>query len=431
MEVIVAALLLGTIFVALLSNGDPFSPAKFFLASYALFCLGAWGQPRDVAVWLLLLLVLLVGVFTVVFESRTLRAEETWPSWVLPFESVAGKRTVQLLWLLTLPPLLAQLAAIQMYGGLSGYINVLGNRVIEFRGMGWLTTLTSMLLVLNLLYFAIGLLERHSRLWWSAYGVHLLIVIAIGLLSGSRSGILSVFAMQAFLVHYLRQRVSVSKALSLGVLLVLAASVLGVIRDGLKVDEGQLVTGLSVGDKIFQTAIFNYGVEPLEILVHSDGLELELGATFASVFTNPIPRVLWPGKPDTGGVVFTKVYTGDAWGGASNLTPTFLGEWIINFGWIAGSLLFVVVYTLMLAYAVRLYRHTMARTREDRGVGTAIAVVRYVCILWAIIGLMVGEFTNVMLGLILQRLAPLWLVRLLMSPPVIPVAAMRTAAEPN
>ena len=420
MGVIVGVLLLGAILAALLSNSDPFSPAKFFLASYALFCLGAWSQPRDVSVWLMLLLVLLVGVITVAMESVMLRDETRARGWFMPLRSIDRVRTIRWVWLLSLPPLLAQFAVIRFYGGLFGYINILGNRVLEFRGMGWLNTLTSMLLVMNLLYFAVGLLEKQSRRWWGGYAAHLLIVTGIGLLSGSRSGVLSVFAMQAFLVHYLHRRVSVSKAISLGALLVLAASALGVIRDGLKVDDGQLVTGLSAGERIFQTAIFNYGVEPLEILSQSRGLELTLGSTFASVVTNVVPRVLWPGKPDTGGVVFTKVYTGDAWGGASNLTPTFLGEWIINFGWVPGALLFVLSYTAMLAYTVRLYRRTIRHAQQDRGVDTAIDVVRYVCVLWAVVGLMVGEFTNVVLGLVLHRLAPLWLMRALIAPGVLP-----------
>jgi hypothetical protein len=414
MAELVAAILLVAIVAAMVTQRDLFSPAKMFLVSFTLFYLGAWTRSRPPELWLLILVVLLVGAVVVVAETLTGAAARDLPRPGPPVPARADSFTL-VIWLLSMPALAAQVAIIEMFGGPIGYINALGNRVLEFRGLGWVRTLTAMLLVINLVYLAIGLVERRRFLWWLGYFLHLVLLVVVGLLSGSRSGVLTVFAMQLMLVHYLRRPVSIARGLMVAVSLVLAAGVLGVVREGVKVEEGRLVTGLADAERLFQSSVFVYGVEPLEILERSDTKELSLGGTFVTLLTNAVPRNLWPGKPDTGGVVFTKQYTGDAWGGASNLTPTFIGEWIINFGWVAGVALFALSYGAVLLATVAAYWRMRRRLawRTDRH--AAIALVSYVCLLWTVIGLMVGEVTNVVLTFALTQLLPLWLLRRLLA----------------
>jgi hypothetical protein len=396
---------------ALATQPDLLSPAKFFLASFVLFHIGAWEGQRPLELWLLTLNVLAVGAITVAFEARGSARHLPPRRAPMPAQSRAAGATTRWLWLLSLPALFAQWYVIDYFGGLAGYINAVGMRVIEFRGLGWARLLTSMLLVVNLVYFACGLVERRSRGWWLGYGVHLLLLVGIGALSGSRSAVLTVFAMQLFMIHYLRRRLRAGRVVLVAVALVFGAGVLGAVRDGLKVDDGELRTGLDTAEGVFQAAVFRYGIEPLEILLQSDTRALAMGSTFATLLTNPVPRPLWPEKPDTGGVYFTKLYTGDAWDGASNLTPTFQGEWIINFGWYAGIPLFVLSYAGLMLATVRAYRAMLARLARGRDLDAAIALVRYVCIVWAVVGLMVGEVTSVLLALALNQLLPLFVLR--------------------
>ena len=129
--------------------------------------------------------------------------------------------------------------------------------------------------------------------------------------------------------------------------------------------------------------------------------------TLLSLVTNAVPRDWWPDKPDSGGIYFTKVYTGDAWEGASNLTPTFLGEGVINFGWIFGILFFVFAYPSLMYFIVTYYRRVIRRVRSAPGAASAMDVVLYAFVLWAAVALMTGEVTNVLLSLALTRIVPI------------------------
>lgn len=403
MIVIVCLIFVACFGWALASNQDKFSPAKFFLFSFMVFHASALSSNAPWELWLLMLLVLLVGLVTVLFEA-VMRTPPSAPQRVRRVFN--EKHFVHWIWLLSAPAILSQIAIVQMMGGLEGYINIIGNRVVEFRGLGWAKTLISTITVFNLIYFAVGLTRRRSRFWWAAYAVHLLILLVMGLLSGSRSALLTVFAMQMFLFHYLRGRVHLLRAVGVGTALLVLAMIIGVAREGIKFDDDELRTGLDDADIVMQPAIFSYGVLPLEILLDAGPLRLAYGSTLLSLATNAVPRDWWPDKPDTGGVFFTKEYTDDAWDGASNLTPTFLGEAVINFGWVFGIPFFLTTYTAMMYFVVRYYRRTVRRLREAPGPAMAIDLVVYVFVLWSVVGLMTGEVTNVLLTAALTQIIP-------------------------
>ena len=418
MSYLVCTLFLLTIVMALTTNRDLFSPAKLFLFSFLVFHVGALFQVGSIELWLLLLMVMLVGLLTAAFEASL-----PLPAAPVQARSVPGRlrtnarqaegRLFLWIWLLSAPALLSQVYMVQLFGGFEGYINSLGMRVIEWRGLGWAKTLIATLLPINLVYFAVGLTRRRHWGWWALYSAHFVILLLFGLLSGSRSGVLNVFALQLFCYHYLWRPVRMRSVLSVGAALMAAALVLGVVRDGIKVDAGELVTGLDSADSALKIAIFYYGVEPLELILNAPDLPLAYGSTFVSLLTNAVPRPWWPNKPDTGGVFFTKAYTGDAWEGASNLTPTFLGEWIINFGWVVGLCGFVVAYPALMYWVVRRYRLTLARLLATLSALTAVDFVTYLLIMWSVIALMTGEVTNVLLNLVLTQLIPLAVIRLL------------------
>lgn len=415
MNIVVCGVLLLTAIFASLTNRDVFSPGKFYLVSFALFYVGALVTPDNYELWLLILLVLLIGVATICLE-----ADADAPLAVRLAEQPAAGRVRQRnvafwIWLASLPAIGAQIYIVQIFGGLEGYINVIGNRVIELRGLGWAKTLIASIVVLNLIYFAVGLTRRRTGLWWTLFGIHVLIVLAVGALSGSRGSILTVFATQVFVYHYLRRPVKIAYALPIGVVLVVAAMLIGVVREGVRVEDSGLSTGIDSSDQLLSSSIFNYGVQPLQILLSADDLQLANGSTLLSVLTNPIPRDWWPEKPDTGGVFFTKQYTNDAWDGASNLTPTFLGEGVINFGWLGGVAFFLAANLVLMYFVVGYYKTTRARLRGQANVSTAVDVVIYVLAMWAAVALMVGEVTNTVQTFLLTQLAPALVIRALLK----------------
>ncbi len=408
MNFVVCSLLGLTLMFSLLTNRDMFSPGKFYLISLILFYVGALALPDNYELWLLILLVLLVGVATVCLEASV----PATPTARRPVPAGTKERNVALwIWLASLPAIASQVYIVHFFNGIEGYINVIGNRVIELRGLGWAKSLIATVVVLNLIYFAVGLTRRRSKTWWAIFIVHTSIVLVMGALSGSRGSILTVFAMQVFIYHYLRRPVKIIYAMPIGIALIGFAMVIGVLREGVKLEDSRISTGLDSRDRLLTMSIFNYGVQPLQILLSADDLLLANGSTLLSVVTNPIPRNWWPEKPDTGGVFFTKKYTGDAWDGASNLTPTFLGEGVINFGWLGGLAFFLVLDLLLMYFVVRRYRTMLARLRAPPSAGTAIDVVIYVLFMWAAVALLAGEVTNTVQTLVVTQLAPAFVLR--------------------
>jgi hypothetical protein len=410
MSIAVCTLFLATLVYAIVTNSDLFSPAKFYLLSFMIFYFGALTNDAKYQLWLLVLLVLMAGMVAVVVEALSpvprvsrlalkVRREADPPHFLM------------WIWSLSLPGVLAEAFLIHNFGGLQGYINMIGTRVVEFRGFGWATTLTATLMAFNLAYFAVGLTRRRTALWWSAYWAHFAILLVTGFLSGSRSAVLNIFVMQLFCYHYLRKNVRLPQAVTIAVILLVCAMILGVVRNGIKFEGDTLVTGLQQRDSVVELSTIHYGEAPLQILLDADHLQLVYGMTFLSLVTNAIPRDWWPDKPDSGGIVFTKIYTADAWNGLSNLAPTYLGEGIMNFGWALGIAFFMATYPALMYYTVWYYRRVIVRVRAAPDAQAALDLAQYVLVAWAIVALMTGEVTNILLGLLLTRIIPLQVLR--------------------
>ena len=406
MSVLVCGLLVLTTLFALTTSRDIFSPGKFYLMSFVLFYAGALAALDDYELWLLIFLVLLIGIVTVCLEANAKPAVDVHFLEADDYSRTQQKSVAFWVWLASLPAIAAQIYIVHFFNGLEGYINMIGNRVIELRGLGWAKALIATIVVLNLIYFAVGLTRRRTKWWWTLFAAHILIVVVVGALSGSRSSILSVFVMQVLLYHYLRRPVKIAFALPAGAILIAFAMIIGVVRQGVRLDESELSTGVDTYDQLLTLSIFNYGVQPLQILLSAEDIQLAHGSTLLSVFTNPVPRDWWPDKPDTGGVFFTKKYTGDAWDGASNLTPTFLGEGVINFGWLGGLTFYVLSDLALMYFVVTYYRKILVKSRAPPDNGIAVDLVVYVLVMWAAVALMVGEVTSTVQNLVVTQLLP-------------------------
>jgi hypothetical protein len=399
MNVLVVTVFCVAILLALLTNRDLFSPAKFYLFSFALFYTGALFEDQPLELWFLVLAVLVVGIGTMLAETVHTGAGRVRAARPPPILA-GGRFFAAWMWVLTLPAILAQFYLIVRFGGIEGYVNIIGNRVVELRGFGWAKTLMSTITVFNLVYFAVGLTRPRRRTWWLLYVVHTLVLVFIGLLSGSRGGILNIFAMQLICYHYIRRPVTLKSAVPVAAALIVAAMVLGVARQGIKYDDDEIQTGIRDTSEVFKLSIFDYGVIPLEIIVETNQLRLAYGSTLVSLVTNVVPRDWWPDKPDTGGVFLTKEY---------------IGESIINFGWILGTVFFLATYQWMMLMVVGRYRRRALHARGTRSPAVALDIVAYVCIMWAVVGLMAGEVTNVLLNLALTQLVPIAGVRILLT----------------
>ncbi len=396
---------------AVLSNKDIFSPGKLYLFFYMAFHIGMLSVETSTLTQVLMFCVLCVAVVPIFLEGTTGMTALAVPRQISTRPPLAAKDRAPFFWVLSLAPIYAQLYMIQEFGGFEGYLSSVQLRVVEWAGYGWLRSVISLLLPINTAYFAIGLVQNRQKGWWAAYAAHFALLIGISAMSGSRSAILNIFLLQIVIYHYCRARVRWHVGVGMAVALVLAAMVLGAIRETFRYSSSGEMWRQNAGDRLFSIEQFYYGVDPLQIVAATEHLPLAHGSTFLSLFTNVIPRTLWPDKPDTGGAFFTKYYAGDAWGGYSNLTPTFLGEWIINFGWVVGISGFFIAYTLILLAMLRYYRRVVPMVSADRSDRNAINAVLYATVVLASVALMTGELTNVVLTVLVTQVIPLLAIR--------------------
>jgi len=92
-------------------------------------------------------------------------------------------------------------------------------------------------------------------------------------------------------------------------------SLLGGLRNSISTSSGDIRINSDKGFKIENTH-FKYGLIPLRIIIDSNSIaNYHYGGKYFSLLTNFIPRDFYPGKLDTGGITYTKKYTGDQWRG--------------------------------------------------------------------------------------------------------------------
>lgn len=401
---------------ATFTNRDIFSPAKFYLFSFILFFGGIATGQWESFTWFLVAVIGVVGVVVVLKES-TLTIKGTRESVAHGTTGcsrpVLGKpaferRTAMLLWIMTAPAILAQVLLVLEFGGFGGYVDSLAFRVQEFRGYGYLTVLISTYAVVNLVYFGSLNARQASTVDWVLFLAHFSGLVAFGLLSSSRGGTLNGFVFAVILYHYQRKRLSMVSAASVAIGFVFIAATLGTIREVYKFEDGVFDTGFENVDSVIKISTLSTGVMPLDILARAELKDLQLGKTFLATLTNIVPRDLWPSKPDTGGVVLTLQYAADDWLGLSVLTPTLLGEFALNFGWILGIGLFLVCYSAMMLWVVSLYKKAIFRESANE---YFFDIILYIYVMWTAVALMAGEAANTLLPFFVGKLIPLFIVK--------------------
>lgn len=396
---------------------DIFSPDKLALAALGVFFADIFFSHYPATVQFAYALLLLALASTVIVLSPLVRRAAAEPLALPPPSrtqpnSFSAAVSPVFFWVISMPALAAQVAMIANFGGIEGYIGVLAMRVIEFQGLGWLSAIIQTYSIVDLLYFSFLVTRRHvAPLAIAVYCVHLLLFVVIALLTGSRGSLLVNFVLMVLVHHLLVRRATLRRLVVVAVSALVVASVLEVAREGVAIGDEGLVTGLSESREAESSVGFawaTYGTMPLALVLDAPSVNLHYGFTYLTWVTNAIPRALWPEKPDSGGVVLTKEYTGDAWDGASHLSTGLLPEAMINFGQAAGLFVGVLQFVLIQTFLVILYVRYKRRLALH-GPYDFVYGVRFAYISWAMMGLIVGEFTNIMLTLTVQ-LVTVWLL---------------------
>ena len=193
-------LAVSTLLIALLAwvkNKDPFSPVKIYLSYSVFFYLGIYiDEVRWETLACYMALLISIGI-CLVFESPNSTSRR-----VILFPRHHRLRVT--IWLLSVPGILIKGYLIYDAGGLFEYASNLAFRVRDWAGMGHLTVWFNILPALSLIYFC-SIISDKKKNWRSVfgYGVHFIIFLAIGLLTGSRSYVAFTFLGMVMMYSYI------------------------------------------------------------------------------------------------------------------------------------------------------------------------------------------------------------------------------------
>jgi oligosaccharide repeat unit polymerase len=397
------------------SNRDLFSPAKLYLMTLCVCFLDIFLSPYRIEVCCIYLGLLLVAMVLVAYESgiagrfgRLIRSHQSSAA------SFSSGRVVALIWLLTVVPVLSIIYLVTLFGGLWNYLDQLAIRALALRGLNTFSEpAINLISLLTVLYFGVGLTEKRRAGWWLCYSLHFSIAVAILSMSGSRRYFLMPLLMMFATSHYLRAEISIKRALGVLALLLAVTSVFGVLRMGRR-GPNFLARELDVYELESLTYHFKYGLIPLDVILGADVIDLHYGSTFVAAVTNLVPRPLWPGKPDSAGLVITKEYLGDPWLGTGNISAGLLAESIMNFGFVIGICFSFVVLLIGMAFLLRWYSRVLSILRSsNRSINGLFELIRYLNMALAITGLITWETAIVVPPLVLN-LSALWLIERLL-----------------
>ncbi len=240
------------------------------------------------------------------------------------------------------------------------------------------------ILVIFALYF---IARRKSRFVSSIYMPAILIVSVSYFLSGQRFGIIIILI--AFILIsrkglfnlFSRSALRNSLIILLSLSLLSIASVMRDERAAIKLSDVDLLEGVdSTLEHAFQGI---YALDPAKltgiVLRHDDYL---LGGSFVMFVTAPIPRVLWPDKPDVriGPYVAQEILD---FRNQSGAPPSAIGEFYINFGWLG------VAIGMLLLGCVAALSKSLYLNSEDQDIGRS----RYVCAMLILIFFLIGDFS--------------------------------------
>lgn len=183
-------------------------------------------------------------------------------------------------------------------------------------------------------------------------------------------------------------------------------SFLGAIRNNVSTSDGFVtVNNISAFDNL-ELSHFKYGLIPLEIITDASDIDFQYGLTYLSLLTNFIPREIYPEKLDSGGIYFTKKYTGDAWGGFEfSYWSCYRGH--NKFWFFYGPIIGFLSIFLFYIAGIQFYKKFIFKRRT--GV-SGLLIIPYVYFVLLAARYSCSEFSYVIFNFILTVLLPYFVV---------------------
>lgn len=329
-----------------------------------------------------------------------------WKNSTRPF-IVAENRILIVLLVLTIIPVSAQLYHIKVMGGVSGYVLSIPLRVLLWKGLGFLASLKSFILVINLLFFiTLTLFQlKNKKLWITLFLIHLIVTIIILLLTGSRSGVVNLFIYFGLVYHYFRRSINPIIIIISVPLILFVVNAMALLRGSSYLNllnEGKILESYEkykLDNKNYKATTYSYALYPLIGVYDNKFSNYQYGLTYLTAITNFIPYTYFPSKPSSGGTVITKYMMGRHWTGTSAYSPGLVGEGIINFGYYFGYLAAIIIFYVYSCFPYTFIRgiykyYIKFKDRRLNVVKLIIFIAGYVFSFQILGHAVAGEFTN-------------------------------------
>ena len=217
--------------IALYTNKDLFTPAKFFIAYMLLFHFELVYVDYQIEFYLTYFSFLLLAGFFVLYES-TLKNEDLLENTEDLYTNKTYKITIFWLWVLSFIPIIFQLYFIFISGGVVQYAMDVIYRAEVWRGKGAILMVIQTMMILNLIYYSAGIYwKKNTKSWWFFFLIHFMITIMVAVLTGSRSVILMNLVFMTLIYNYAVKKVKLRYILGGFVFLIVSLTTLGLARN--------------------------------------------------------------------------------------------------------------------------------------------------------------------------------------------------------
>jgi oligosaccharide repeat unit polymerase len=386
---------------------DLFAPLSFAVAICGLFFMDIFLNNYDLSIHIVYLIILLSLLLTsgIYFIKNRKKEVKTSKKNILKYTLVNwsySNRIILIFWILSIPALLSQLYLINMFGGIFEYAIAAKIGTKEFSGLGPLKTIINTIYPVATFYYVYILIVNTNTKQKIIFLIYFSIVLTISLLLLSRGTLVGQILTMIIIYHLIKSRLSLIKISTVIISLLLFVSIYGVVRENFKLDSDGINLGLATQNNFFKSEWTEFGVFPLEKVLANVNIQPSYGMTYITVFTNFVPRIIWPEKPDPGGVVFTRDYAPGLYDEYNQYTTGIFPEAIINFGKIGGIIFgFIQLLFSMLALSYMHLKYFNKKFIIDNP-NKIFYLLVYVYCLQTIPFMITGEFTNMLYTLIVK-----------------------------
>lgn len=418
-EAIIPIALFGAVFILcgliFLKSGDFVQPHILFLLFVLIFHSAIFFREYNLEIILVvLLIIIIISLSGMKYLGAVWLTNRQFKSSLSTVTFTGGFHA--LIWIFSVPSIIAMCYLLIEFGGINEFVMAAKYATKEFVGLGYPKVISGLISPISLIYWIFFLKSDGNIINKTLFLVHLMIAIFWSLILFSRGTLMTHLLFMFLIYHYLVRSLSVLKLLFIGVILLLSASFLGVVRETIDLTSDSISAKEDSAGDWFKTEWSYAGLFPLERVLEKGVSEAKYGMTYLTVFTQLVPRSIWPDKPPAGGEVFTNEYASGIYDEYSHFATGLFAEAWINFGIIFGSLFASIMLVLLLEVVTKIYLSLFKQATVKKCLKWKLfGVIMYIYVLWYSMALITGEFTTIMQAL-LTKVSVTYLFFLLCKP---------------